>query len=1039
MPTSESNIISGSNNVTTILHNIDQPLTLNVTACDVSNYARKGSDLVVTMNDGTVILVKDYFDLPDPLPAFFVGKEHSGEELLVAELDKTTKEGPIDIVLSDASGFAIGEACLIPSNQAASTGAAEIAGLAVASAIGIVGLEQAFSNGDSRKADTFDTNPNDSSVAEPTTLSSRNAYTKIIAYSQDSSNPSPSTEDYADAGISGVSANNVDQINAIIEAMSPGDIDSIGELQPLIDEYLVQANKDTQAAAEQQAAEEQAAEEQAAQEQAEAEQLAAEQAAAEEQAAADAAQAEADAAQAVIDEAVAKIAAYADDNTNPAPSLEDYQAAGTTGVTADNLDSINARIDSTTGVLADSPEEIQAQIDSQIAQNEADVQAAAEEQAAAEAQAAQEQAEAEQLAAEQAAAEQQAAEEQAAADAAQAEADAAQAVIDEAVAKIAAYADDNTNPAPSLEDYQAAGTTGVTAENLDSINARIDSTEGVFADSPEEIQAQIDSQIAQNEADAQAAAEAQAAQDQAEAEQLAAEQAAAEQQAAEEQAAADAAQAEADAEQAVIDEAVAKIAAYADDSTNPAPTLEDYQAAGTTGVTAENLDSINARIDSTTGALADSPEEIQAQIDSQITQNEADAQAAAEAQAAQDQAAAEQLAAEQAAAEQQAAEEQAAADAAQAEADAAQAVIDEAVAKIAAYADDNSNPAPTLEDYDAAEVTGVTAENLASVNAKVDSVSGINADSTAEIQALVNDQVAQNEADAQAAAEAQAAQDQAEAEQLAAEQATAEQQAAEEQAAADAAQAAADAAQAVIDEAVAKIAAYADDNTNPTPLLQDYEAAGTTGVTAENLDSINARIDSTEGVFADSPEEIQAQIDSQIAQNEADAQAASEAQAAADTAQAEADAAQAEIDEAVAKIAAYADDSTNPAPSLEDYQAAGTTGVTADNLDSINARIDSTTGVLADSPEEIQAQIDSQIAQNEADAQAAAEQQAAEEQAEAEQLAAEQAAAEQQAAEEQAAADAAQAEADAAQAVIDEAVAKIAAYADDSTNPAPSL
>ncbi len=372
MPTSESNIISGSNNVTTILHNIDQPLTLNVTACDVSNYARKGSDLVVTMNDGTVILVKDYFDLPDPLPAFFVGKEHSGEELLVAELDKTTKEGPIDIVLSDASGFAIGEACLIPSNQAASTGAAEIAGLAVASAIGIAGLEQAFSNGDSRKADTFDTNPNDSSAAEPTTLSSRNAYTKIIAYSQDSSNPSPSTEDYADAGISGVSANNVDQINAIIEAMSPGDIDSIGELQPLIDEYLVQANKDTQAAAEQQAAEEQQ----------EAEQAAAEQQAAEEQAAADAAQAEADAAQAVIDEAVAKIAAYADDNTNLAPSLEDYQAAGTTGVTAENLDSINARIDSTTGVLADSPEEIQAQIDSQIAQNEADAQAAAEAQAA---------------------------------------------------------------------------------------------------------------------------------------------------------------------------------------------------------------------------------------------------------------------------------------------------------------------------------------------------------------------------------------------------------------------------------------------------------------------------------------------------------------------------------------------------------------------------------------------------------------------------------------------------------------------------------
>ena len=63
----------------------------------------------------------------------------------------------------------------------------------------------------------------------------------------------------------------------------------------------------------------------------------------------------------------------------------------------------------------------------------------------------------------------------------------------------------------------------------------------------------------------------------------------------------------------------------------------------------------------------------------------------------------------------------------------------EAIAKISAYADSNSNNAPLLADYVTAGVTGVNANNLTAVNANVDVAQKASADSLSEIQALVND------------------------------------------------------------------------------------------------------------------------------------------------------------------------------------------------------------------------------------------------------------------------------------------------------------
>ena len=57
--------------------------------------------------------------------------------------------------------------------------------------------------------------------------------------------------------------------------------------------------------------------------------------------------------------AINKIKAYADNQTNPVPSIEDYENAGVNGVTSNNINTINNIISSLTPNDVDSPEKIQ--------------------------------------------------------------------------------------------------------------------------------------------------------------------------------------------------------------------------------------------------------------------------------------------------------------------------------------------------------------------------------------------------------------------------------------------------------------------------------------------------------------------------------------------------------------------------------------------------------------------------------------------------------------------------------------------------------
>ena len=131
-----------------------------------------------------------------------------------------------------------------------------------------------------------------------------------------------------------------------------------------------------------------------------------------------------------------------------------------------------------------------------------------------------------------------------------------------------------------------------------------------------------------------------------------------------------------------------------------------------------------------------------------------------------------------------------------------------ALAKITAFANTPTAAAPTTTDYTDAGVTGVTAGNLAAVNAAVSALAGPDVDTAAELQAIVNRVVAQ-----------------------------------------------------------LVIVAYAtDDAANSAPTLETYLAAGATGITAPMVAGLNRVIAGRAGPEVDTLGELQAVVDGVVAE-----------------------------------------------------------------------------------------------------------------------------------------------------------------------------
>ncbi len=319
----------------------------------------------------------------------------------------------------------------------------------------------------------------------------------IEDYADSNMNPAPSVDDYEDLGVTGVTVDNLTEVNAAIDELGSSDVDELTEVQDLVD-AVVAGN--------------------------------------------------------VIED-------YADSNMNPAPSVDDYEDLGVTGVTVDNLTEVNAAIDELGSSDVDELTEVQELVDAVIAGN----------------------------------------------------------LIED-------YADSNMNPAPSVDDYADIGVTGVTVDNLTEVNATIDGLVSGDVDELTEVQDVVDAVVAGN----------------------------------------------------VIED-------YADSNMNPAPSVDDYEDLGVTGVTVDNLTEVNAAIDELGSSDVDELTEVQELVDAVVAGN----------------------------------------------------LIED-------YADSNMNPAPSVDDYEDLGVTGVTVDNLTEVNAAIDELGSSDVDELIEVQELVDAVVAGN-------------------------------------------------------------------------------------------------------------------------------------------------------------------------------------------------------------------------------------------------------------------------------------------------------
>jgi len=324
--------------------------------------------------------------------------------------------------------------------------------------------------------------------------------------------------------------------------------------------------------------------------------------------------------------------------------------------------------------------------------------------------------------------------------------------------KIQNYAQ-NGGTAPTLQDYIDAGVTGVDEANLNAVNAGVEASDTAGTDTLAKIQTL------------------------------------------------------ADAGNTTADTALTKIQNYAQNG-GTAPTVQDYVDAGVTGVDDDNLNAINAKISGSNTTGVDTLVKIQAL------------------------------------------------------ATAGNITADNAMSVVQAYANDNTQALPTLQDYIDAGVTGVDDDNLNAINAKINASNATDVDTVAKIQAL------------------------------------------------------ADAGNTKADTALGVVQTYANDNTQIAPTVQDYIDAGITGVDANNLNSVNAGVDATDAVGVDTLAKVQA-----IATT---------------------------ADTALTKVQTYANDGTQPTPTVQDYVDAGVTGVDEDNLNAVNVKIDASNTADVDRVAKIQ-------------------------------------------------------------------------------------
>ncbi len=66
------------------------------------------------------------------------------------------------------------------------------------------------------------------------------AFNKIADYAETATNPTPTVQDYIDAGVSGVTSENLAELNILVEQLEPDDVDTEAEVTALMAQFNLQ-------------------------------------------------------------------------------------------------------------------------------------------------------------------------------------------------------------------------------------------------------------------------------------------------------------------------------------------------------------------------------------------------------------------------------------------------------------------------------------------------------------------------------------------------------------------------------------------------------------------------------------------------------------------------------------------------------------------------------------------------------------------------------------------------------------------------------
>jgi hypothetical protein len=193
------------------------------------NAKRVGQNLHLALNKGNPdtpdVIIESYFDFP---PAPVVGSLAEGGQAvydLGALGTQPAETASVSAISSPTAASTSSVQASLPGNNW------ENLGWIGAGLLGLAAVGGGKSGGDSVTAATID----------PATT----AQSKINAYAGDGSQPAPTVEDYASAGIRGVSSSNQAAINSAVDALVSSNVDDKGKLQTVVDAYakiLAEAN-----------------------------------------------------------------------------------------------------------------------------------------------------------------------------------------------------------------------------------------------------------------------------------------------------------------------------------------------------------------------------------------------------------------------------------------------------------------------------------------------------------------------------------------------------------------------------------------------------------------------------------------------------------------------------------------------------------------------------------------------------------------------------------------------------------------------------